>query len=164
MATTIKIWEIAGGDLKPAESESFAAAHVEAELETWISKNPELLGDRILIIDRQRDIPGVGRLDLLGIDAEGTLVIIELKRDRSSREAVAQALDYAAWLDSELPATIETFAGDFLHRPLADAFAEAFQSDLPDLVCQNHRVLLVAARLDASAERIVNYLIPAVRG
>ena len=118
MATTIKIWEISDGALKAAEAESLAAAHVEAELETWISKNPELLGDRILILSRQRDIPGVGHLDLLGIDANGTFVIIELKRDRSSREAVAQALDYASWLDSESSDTIEAFADEFLHQPL----------------------------------------------
>ena len=40
----------------------------------------------------------------------------------------------------------------------ADTFLETFQADLPDLACQNHRILIVAARLDASAERIINYL------
>ncbi len=158
MATTIKVWEIAGGVLKPAVSDDLAMAHVEAELESWITQNPEVLGAKILLIDRQREIAGVGRLDLLGIDESGSLVIIELKRDLTSREAVAQALDYAAWLDSESAETIAEFAQQFLKRPLADAFLETFQTELPDLICQNHRVLLVAARLDASAERIINYL------
>jgi hypothetical protein len=158
MATTIRVWEIVGDDLKPAERDSLAASHVEAELETWIAKNPELLGDKLLIIDRQRDIPGVGRLDLLGIDNSGTLVVVELKRDLSSREAVAQALDYASWLDSESPETIRAHAEQFLDGSLDDAFSAMFGQALPELSCQNHKILLVAARLDASAERIINYL------
>ncbi len=158
MATAIKVWEIVSGSLNSVVSDDLAAQHVEAELETWITRNPEILGDKILLIDRQRNIPGVGKFDLLGIDESGSLVIIELKRSQASREAVAQALDYAAWLDSESPETIAGYAQQFLQRPLAEAFLESFDTELPDLVCQNHRVLLVAARLDSSAERIISYL------
>ena len=39
----------------------------------------------------KRDIPGVGIFDLLCIDADGKVVIVELKRDKTPREAVAQA-------------------------------------------------------------------------
>ncbi len=158
MATTIKIWEITGGDLVPVEEVNLGATHLEAELEAWICKNSEILGTRLLIIDRQREVQGVGRLDLLAMDSEGKLVIIELKRDRTPREAVAQALDYASWLDSEAEDTIETFAQQYLKRPLADAFLDFFQTELPEFVCQNHRIILVAPRLDGSAERIINYL------
>jgi hypothetical protein len=153
------VWEIANGGLKPAASEDFSAAYLESDLERWIAESPDLLGDKILIIDRQRDISGVGRLDLLGIDQDGTFVIAELKRDLSSREAVAQALDYASWLNSQSPDHIAALANAFLkHRSLEEAFEEAFQTELPELNCQNHRILLIAARLDASAERIIEYL------
>ena len=158
MPTAIKIWEIAGQQLKPVGESNLSAAHVESELETWICQNPELLGDRLLIIDQQRDIPGVGRLDLLGIDNVGRLVIIELKRDRTPREAVAQALDYASWLDSVDEEEIESHAEQYLQRPLSEAFSEFFQIELPEYTCQNHRIVLAAPRLDASAERIINYL------
>jgi hypothetical protein len=47
---------------------------------------------------------------------------------------------------------------EFLNRTLEDACREAFQTELPELTCQNHKILVVAARLDASAERIINYL------
>ncbi len=158
MATTIKVWEIANGGLKPSESEDFSSAYLEADLEKWIAENPELLGDKILIIDRQRDIAGVGRLDLLGIDQDGTFVIVELKRGLSSREAVAQALDYASWLNSQSPDHIAELANEYLKCSLEEAFGQTFPTELPDLNCQNHRILLVAARLDASAERIIEYL------
>ena len=137
---------------------ALADSHVESELETWIAANPEIIGDRILIIDRQRDIPGVGRLDLLGIDQDGALIIIELKRDRTPREAVAQALDYASWLDSAGSEQIIGYAESYLRKPLAEVFAEYFRAELPELSCQNHKISLVAPRLDASAERIITYL------
>jgi hypothetical protein len=163
VATAIKIWEIIDGDLKPITDEAFAASHSEGELEKWIVKHPEVLGggQGLLIIDRQRDIPGVGRLDLLGLDSNGQLVIVELKRDRAPREAVAQALDYASWLNGESPETIRQNAANFLGKPLDEALQEAFgpppESGL-ELDCSNHRIVLAASRLDASAERIISYL------
>jgi Endonuclease NucS len=163
VATAIKIWEIIDGDLKPINDEAFATSHREGELEEWIVKHPEVLGggQGLLIIDRQRDIPGVGRLDLLGLDSNGQLVIVELKRDRAPREAVAQALDYASWLNGESPETIRQNAANFLRKPLHEALQEAFdppaESGL-ELDSSNHRIVLVAARLDASAERIISYL------
>lgn len=158
MATEIRIWEISGPTLRPVEEVALSANHLEKELENWIATHPDILGEKLLVIDRQRDIPTVGRLDLLCIDEEGRLVIVELKRDRTPREAVAQALDYASWLDSEEEETINSNARDYLKRPLADAFSDCFQTELPEFTCQNHRIVLVAPRLDASAERIINYL------
>lgn len=83
MATEIMIWEIEGQKITPVEDTPLAAQHLEDELETWVTQVPNVLGDNLLVIDRQRDIPGVGRLDLLCIDKAGKLIVIELKRDRS---------------------------------------------------------------------------------
>ena len=41
-----------------------------------------------------------GPLDLLGIDQDGDLIVFELKRGTLTREAVAQIIDYASYLDS----------------------------------------------------------------
>lgn len=158
MATVIRLWEVQGQGLKPLQEASLAESHVEAELETWIARDAEILGDRLLIIDRQRDIPGVGRLDLLAVDQSGRLAVIELKRDRAPREAVAQALDYASWLDGTTEDVVEANAERYLGRPLAKAFFDYFQMEMPELSCQQHRIILVAPRLDASAERIIAYL------
>ncbi len=32
------------------------------------------------------------------MDCEGNLAVVELKRDKTSREAVAQLLDYGSWV------------------------------------------------------------------
>jgi hypothetical protein len=34
---------------------------------------------------------------VLGVDVEGRIHVIELKRDRTPREVVAQILDYGSW-------------------------------------------------------------------
>src|SRR5208282_1285227 len=48
---------------------------------------------------------------------------------------------------------------DYLKGPLEDEFTKHFCiSAMPPIAPQNHRILLVASRLDASAERIINYL------
>lgn len=158
MATEIKIWEIKDQKISPVEETPLAAQHQEDELEAWITRAPDILGDEFLVIDRQREIPGVGRLDLLCIDKTGKLTVVELKRDRSPREAVAQALDYASWLNDADPEEILDHTKEYLGRELPEAFEEHFHAEMPDILPQNHRLLIVASRLDSSAERIVNYL------
>lgn len=158
MATEIRIREISENKLTPIEDTSLVGQHQESELETWITKSPSILGDDLLIIDRQRDIPGVGVIDLLCIDATGKLAVVELKRDKSAREAVAQALDYASWLNDAKPEEIFAFSKEYLRSELTEVFEKQFRVEMPDLVPQNHKIVLIASRLDASAERIIEYL------
>jgi hypothetical protein len=159
MPTAVKIWEIVKDSLSPVTIDTFANNYLERQLETWVAADPSILGERLLIIAQQKSVPGVGRLDLLGIDQNGSLVIIELKRDHTPREAVAQALDYASSLDSVGEVVIEDWAQEYLKRPLKEKFCDYFDAeDMPELSCEKHRILLVAPRLDASAERIINYL------
>jgi RecB family endonuclease NucS len=65
----------------------------EAQLETLIAGDVTVLGLDVLLIGRQVVTAYGKRIDLLGIDAEGDLHLIELKRDRTPREVVVQALD-----------------------------------------------------------------------
>jgi hypothetical protein len=72
------------------------------EIEEWVEKNPEILNEELLII--QKEFDGFDetseRLDLLALDAEGNLVVIELKRDDSGTEVNWQAIKYAAYCSS----------------------------------------------------------------
>lgn len=158
MATEVKLWEVQGTRLQKLQEASFSAEHLEDELETWIAETPDVLGENLLIIDRQRDLPTVGRLDLLAIDGDGKFVIIELKRDRTPRDAVAQALHYAAWMDTATEQEVIGFCEEYLKKPLDEAFEEHFGSPFPSIVCQNHRIILAAPKLDSGAELIINYL------
>ena len=158
MPTEIRVWEIRNDGLVEVEEKPFSEFHKELELEDWIARKPGLLGEDLLVVGRQLDVPGVGRLDLLCIDSSGKLVIVELKRELGPREAVAQALDYASWLDGESPERITNSASAYLKRDLEDAFRDHFGQDLSNLDTQDHRIILVAPKLDDSAERIINYL------
>jgi len=72
----------------------------EQPLEDMIVAEPRILSSEWMLIGRQVETGQGGRLDLLAIAPDGSLVLIELRRDRTPREVVAQALDYAAWVES----------------------------------------------------------------
>lgn len=159
MPTQIKVWEVSGKRIIPVTDDvSFASVHREAELEEWILSSPDLIEENLLVLAKQHDVPDVGRLDLLCMDSDGVLVIVELKRDKVPREAVAQALDYASWLNSTSEDEIRVIAREHLKCELDDAFRERFHTDPPEWNVHTHRILLVAVRLNAAAERIIRYL------
>ena len=68
---------------------------LERNLEDWIANDSTLLADGLTIVGRQVHLDG-GPLDLLAIDWRDRWVVIELKRERLYRDALAQALDYAS--------------------------------------------------------------------
>ena len=64
-----------------------------------IVSTPQILSSEWMLIGRQEQTGLGGRIDLLAIAPDALLVLIELKRDRTPREIVAQALDYASWVE-----------------------------------------------------------------
>lgn len=149
------IWTV--GDKPTSLSEDRLPS--ERLLEDMIITEPSILSDEWMLIGRQeRTISG--RLDLLAIAPDGALILIELKRERTERETVAQAIDYACWvegLDSEdIAAIYERFAPN---RNLKTDFLNRFGQPLDeDTLNDSHQVVIVATELDDSSERIVNYL------
>lgn len=70
-----------------------------AHLQEWIAGNPESLGEKLLIIQKEfSDFSETNeRLDLLALDKKGKLVVIENKLDDSGRDVTWQALKYASY-------------------------------------------------------------------
>ena len=92
----IKVWAMDGSEttlLQPSK------AVPEKLFEETLVKNPQILMPGLKLVGRQTRTEG-GPLDLLGVDEDGRLVVFELKREMLSREAVAQVIDYASYLDS----------------------------------------------------------------
>ena len=120
---------------------------------------PRILSDEWMLIGRQEPTVS-GRLDLLGLAPDGTLVLIELKRERTPREVVAQALDYATWVEGLEAEDIVGIYGRFAPgRDLAADFLARFGQPLDeDTLNDNHQIVIVATQLDDSSERIVKYL------
>lgn len=132
----------------------------EQLLEEMIVSSPTMLSDEWMLIGRQEDTGYGGRIDLLAIAPDASLVLIELKRDRTPREVVAQALDYASWVDKLLPQDIVAIYKRFAPKgDLAEDFRSFFNQDLDeDSLNQGHQIVIVAAALDDSTERIIGYL------
>ena len=57
---------------------------------------PEILSDQWMLIGRQETTDGGGRADLIAIAPDASLILIELKRDKTPRDVIAQTLDYAS--------------------------------------------------------------------
>ena len=85
----------------------------EKKLEDMIVAAPRLLSDEWMLIGRQEDTGFGGRIDLLAIAPDGALVLIELKRDKTPRDVVAQSLDYASWVEKLRPEDIAAIYGRF---------------------------------------------------
>jgi hypothetical protein len=90
------------GELTQYKEEKFQDKHTEYDLEEILEKNPEYFfeKEKILIIGRQVTTNLNTAIDLLGINSLRETVIIELKRERTPRETLAQILEYASFVDN----------------------------------------------------------------
>lgn len=132
----------------------------ERVLEDMIVAAPRILSEEWMLIGRQERTGNGGIIDLLAIAPDGALVLIELKRDRTPREVVAQAIDYACWVEGleadEIAAIYARFSPG---GNLAADFQAHFGQPLDeDQLNQDHEIVIVATHLDDSSERIVEYL------
>lgn len=137
-----------------------AALPSEALLEDMIVAQPAILSDQWMMIGRQANTGFGGRIDLLALAPDGSLILIELKRGKTPREVVAQAIDYASWAENldtdEISRLYSTFSGG---GSLSEDFRARFGLLLDeDTLNQSHQIVIVASHLDSSSERIVGYL------
>lgn len=118
-----------------------------------------MLGEPLLLIGRQvRTLYG-GIIDLLAIDIDGNVHVIELKRDRTPRDVVAQALDYGSWVaDLSHSEVVEIFENYRADEAFDAVFAEFFDVDAPDEVNGSQVFTIVAASVDPVTERIIKFL------
>src|SRR5512139_1898390 len=94
MPLELGIWRI-DGSLTPLAA---TRMDLEERLEDILDRDITIANPGWMVIGRQVDTGFGGRIDLLAIDAVGDLVLLELKRDLTSREVIAQVLEYGAWV------------------------------------------------------------------
>ena len=87
-------------------------------LQEWIAKNPDVLGEELLIVQKEYD--GFNdtneRLDLLALDKDSNLVIIENKLDDTGRDVVWQALKYTSYCSTLTTTQIIKMYQEYLDR------------------------------------------------
>jgi len=132
----------------------------EAILEEMIVATPDILSREWMIVGRQEDTGYGGRVDLLALAPDGALILIELKRGKTPREVVAQAMDYASWAEQlEVPDIARIYERFSNGKSLDKEFASRFGQPLDlDTLNESQQIVIVAAALDAASERIVGYL------
>lgn len=161
MQEDLKIWEVSAEDKLTEILKT--KLNLEARLEKWLEGDISILSPDLLVIGRQVTTDYNGIIDLLCLDSSGNVVIVELKRDKTSREVTAQALDYASWLKNLSADKIISIAVSYFkylgkQETLEQAFQRKFDKVFPEIINSQHKILIVASEIDPSTERIINYL------
>ena len=139
----------------------------EDHLESWLENSPWALveGEPILWIGRQTSANVEESTifpDLLGVDSEGNLVIVELKRGKTPREVVAQLLEYAAWAKELSDEQIQEIAATYFQTAKTEttfqaAFSEIFENEIPALN-RRLRLFVVAEDIPGTVLRVCRFL------
>jgi hypothetical protein len=140
-----------------------------SHLQEWIAKNPQALGEKLLIIQKEFSefIDTYERLDLLAIDKAGNLVIIENKLDDSGRDVTWQALKYASYCSALKKEQIRSIFQSYLDAVEPGTNAEQkineFLSvnDFSDVVLNQNltqRIILVSANFRKEVTSTVLWL------
>lgn len=94
MPIELGVWKIN----EKVEKIHFSSIETERKLEDVIADDISIINPSLMLIGRQISTAFGKFIDILAMNAEGNLVVIELKRNKTPREVVAQTLDYASWV------------------------------------------------------------------
>lgn len=156
MPVEIGLWRVDGS--VPVKVES-SGVPLESKLEKMIEDDPTILGASLLLIGRQVPTDYGKSVDLLAVDADGALHVLELKRDKTPREVVAQVLDYGSWVQGlSHDAVLDLFGNYRPGEAFEEAWTSCFGGNAPEELNTGHRLTVIAGDIDPATERIVEYL------
>lgn len=158
-----------GGEWHEPESSRFDS---EKALQDLVRLSPTLLpgGDELAVVD-EFVLGGVGRVDLVGVGADGRLVVVECKLKANSeirRAVVGQVLAYAGGLwrlgYDEFDAAFTARAGTHLYDSVKAATAtELTEAELIEAVTRNlssgsFRLVVAVDEITDELRMIIEYL------
>ncbi|MDT9684810.1 MGMT family protein [Streptomyces sp. TRM76323] len=169
------LFTVSGPSATPVPPTGLAAEGLfeRRHLQEWVIDNPQVLGESVLVItaefDRWADTDGVparDRLDVLGLDATGRLVVVELKRGTADRDVHLQAITYAALVSRFDLDTLAQAHHDFLAgrgRPLdleacRQRLLDHVDGDWSPELLQRPRQVIVAADFPKQVTHTVVWL------
>jgi alkylated DNA nucleotide flippase Atl1 len=169
-----RVFTVTGSVATPAQPITLAEAGLRerSDLQEWVIAHPEILGVDVLVVtfefdkwqafggDRERD-----RLDVLGLAADGRLVVAELKRDRAPETVEMQAIKYAAMASRFTEDTlVEQYArflsrnGDTIDQETARQRLIEHANDLDPEQLRRPRIVLVAGSFPSVVTSTVVWL------
>ena len=140
----------------------------ERDFEEILSSTPTLYlnNEQLLIISRQTGKSQI--FDLLALDSKGNCVIIELKKGKLPRRAIAQILEYAASVSKLSYVDLDKLAREWFtangreYTSLFDIHSKLFEYELGALKESNfnakQRLVLVSAGADDRVLAVAEYL------
>jgi len=155
----IKLWNI---DKESVSQISQAALDYERRLERWLIEDISILSNNVVVIGSQVLTKYGKQIDILAMNSVGELIIIELKRDKTYREVVAQTLDYATWVKDlsyeDMNAILNKY-GNSEYNEISDLFTATFDKEADEVdFNSDHKMLIVGSAIDDSTVRIIEYL------
>jgi alkylated DNA nucleotide flippase Atl1 len=169
------VFAVEGPRALAAEPVTLAEAGLRerSDLQEWVLAHPEILGPGVMVIafefdrwrastsgERERD-----RLDVLGLDSDGRLVVAELKRDRAPETVHMQAIKYAAmtsrFTDETLVEHYVQFrgrAGEVVTEEQAREELIAHTGELDVELLRTPRIVLVAGSFPPTVTATVVWL------
>jgi hypothetical protein len=157
--------------VSPLPHQTFASLgfNERYHLQEWITKSPTILGEDLLII--QKEFSGFSetneRLDLLALDKKGNLVIIENKLDDTGRDVVWQALKYVSYCSGITKEGVRQIFEQYLYdEQLDERSAETIlcefleQEDFTEITLNqgDQRIILVSANYRKEVTSTVMWL------
>lgn len=157
MPVKFGLWRVDGESVEQVPTSGIAS---EERLEDILEARIDILGlGNLFQIGRQVVTDFGKRIDLLAIDGQGDLHVIELKKDRTPREVVAQALEYGFWVQSlSFEAIRALYAKHHDGEDFDSAFTSHFEAEIPEAINTSHQLVVVATGMDTSTEQIVEYV------
>jgi hypothetical protein len=134
--------------------------------------HPEIMGDGILVVTsefaawRSASQPERDRLDVLGLDTQGRLVVAELKRDQAPDTVEMQAIKYAAMSSRFTPEVVLSHYAEFRRRrgqavsdeDALQAIVEHVGGELDSGLLRQPRIVLIASGFPATVTATVVWL------
>lgn len=140
------------------------------DLQEWIVSNPSILGEELLII--QKEFAGFDstneRLDLLALDKNANLVIIENKLDDTGKDVIWQAVKYASYCSTLTLLQIKEIFGKYINKnelainaeeELIEFFEVENLDDLDVNKENTQRIMLVSREFRAEVLSAVSWLL-----
>lgn len=152
------------------------AVDYEKDFENWLENSPHVLFD-----DDFSTVMWIGRQvtasneqyhrypDLIGIDSNGDLIVVELKKGKTPRDVIAQILEYASWASKLTYQELNTMAikyyekdDQFLNKDLIYIFNTIFYPDNDEMMevkfNTSQRLFIVAENISPTVKEVVRYL------
>jgi len=142
----------------------FHINYEEVILEKWLENNPNeiLENSKLLIIGRQTTTNLGSIIDLLGIDRQGNIVVLELKRDRTPRETLAQALEYASFIEELDTEQLEKILQHYLNDEslnLAEFHRDYFELKSDEAISfKNQRIVIIGQNITSEVRQTATFL------